>query len=90
MRAVAPNTFRQIEPCCRTDAVGRAVLSGAAGQRGDGTGGNQKRIALSPYASFGITLPAKFNPGVDFSKATGIEIHFSGYAVPRLNMKVHG
>ena len=69
---------------------GQPVTIAGGSLGGDGTGGNQKRIALSPYASFGITLPAKFNPGVDFSKATGIEIHFSGYAVPRLNMKVHG
>jgi hypothetical protein len=58
-----------------------AIAGGSLG--GDGTGGNQKRIALSPYATFTIELPATFNPGLNLAQVNQLEIHFSGYAVPR-------
>jgi hypothetical protein len=60
-----------------------AVAGGSLG--GDGTGGNKKRIALSPYATFTIKLPPKFNAGLKLDGVQQIEIHFSGYAVPRID-----
>ncbi|MGZ8218117.1 hypothetical protein [Methylomagnum sp.] len=56
------------------------VAGGSLG--GDGTGGNPNRIALSPFASFTINIPPKYNPGIDISDLGGIEISFSGYASP--------
>ncbi len=65
---------------------GKPETAGGGAMGGDGTGGNKKRIALSPYATFTINVPEKYNPGVSIDKAESIEIHFAGYAVPPLKM----
>lgn len=61
------------------------VAGGSLG--GDGTGDNKKRIALSPYATFTINIPEKYNKGAKLDKIDSIEIHFAGYAVPSLKFK---
>jgi len=63
---------------------GQPVTAAGGSMGGDGTGGNKKRIALSPFATFTINVPEKYNPGVALDKTDSIEIHFSGYAVPPL------
>ena len=63
------------------DGVPTTVAGGSMG--GDGTGGDAKRIALSPYATFTISLPTRYNPGLVLTGVQQVELHFSGYAVPR-------
>jgi len=66
-----------------TIANGAPVKVAGGSLGGDGPGSNQKRIALSPFAAFTIELPAEFNRGLQLDKVNELDIHFSGYAVPR-------
>ncbi|HYC29393.1 MAG TPA: hypothetical protein VEB42_11260, partial [Chitinophagaceae bacterium] len=66
------------------DNTGRPKTVAGGSMGGDGTGGNKKRIALSPYATFTMNVPEKYNKGASLQNAKSIEIHFAGYAVPPL------
>jgi hypothetical protein len=63
---------------------GHEFTVGGGSMGGDTTGSNPKRIALSPYTTFTISVPEKYNPESNLDKAEQIEIHFSGYAVQPL------
>jgi len=61
---------------------GKPVTMAGGSLGGDNTGGNSRRIALSPYATFTIAIPERFNPGVNLNGLESIEINFSGFAQP--------
>jgi len=61
---------------------GKPVTMAGGSLGGDNTGGNSRRIALSPYATFTIAIPERFNPHVNLDGLECIEIHFSGFAQP--------
>jgi hypothetical protein len=62
------------------DGKPEVVAGGSLG--GDVSGGNKKRIALSPFATFTVNVPEKYNAGSKLDNVQKIEIQFAGYAVP--------
>ncbi|MEO7211752.1 hypothetical protein [Mucilaginibacter sp.] len=62
------------------DGKTHTVAGGSLG--GDTTGDNSKRIPLSPFATFTVNVPDRFNPEANLDNIDSIEIHFAGYASP--------
>ena len=61
---------------------GKPVTMAGGSLGGDSAGDNSRRIALSPYATFTIALPERFNPDINLDGLESIEIHFAGFARP--------
>ncbi|KAG5927175.1 hypothetical protein E4U42_002523 [Claviceps africana] len=60
--------------------VERYIAGGALVDTGDGH--DQKSISLSPFCTWTLSLPAKFNVGVDVSKIEDVVLSFGGKGSP--------
>jgi len=66
------------------------LAGGALTDMGDGAGmtfDESKSIALSPFSTWTLSLPAEYNPGLDLTNVQGLSIFWSGKATPAAHRK---
>ncbi|KAG6010582.1 hypothetical protein E4U21_005935 [Claviceps maximensis] len=65
--------------------VEKYIAGGALVDMGDGH--EQKSISLSPFCTWTMSLPAKFNVGVDVSQVKNVVLSFGGKGLPAASAK---